>query len=139
MTTTPVFLADPHKDLTPHSYVIQVSSFKCLNCGTSNRSCEVFSRTWLRGHWGKPFSNLRPMHGDWPRYKLPVEIIHKIPDTVPFCHECPSPQDALKDLPYPPIETPRTPASPAGVQRSSAGVQQSKRKVSTTDDLLKDL
>lgn len=138
---TPLYLADPHKDAIPHTYVVQVDSFNCLNCRASHSSCEVFARTWLRGQWGKPYSNLRPMKGDIPRYNLPIEVIHRQPNTVPFCHECPSPMDVVKNLPYPPPETKTTIG--AGFTKTEdpkkPPTKTSKKPITTTDDLLKDL
>jgi hypothetical protein len=87
------------------------------------------------------------MKGDTPRYNLPIEVIHRQPDTVPFCHECPSPLDVVKNLPWPPTAAQthlgagfkdaslRDAKPPA----SSAERQTGAKKKVTTDDLMKDL
>lgn len=141
MNSTPVFLSDPHKDVAPRSYVLQVDSFRCSNCNTTGSSCEVFARTWFKGQWGKPYSNLRPMKNEAPKYNLPVEVIHRQVDIIPFCHHCPNPSTITSKLPYPPVET-KT-AIGAGFREakppSSAERQTKKKPVTTTDDLMKDL
>lgn len=142
MNATPVFLSDPHKDVAPRSYVLQVDSFKCSNCNTTGSSCEVFARTWFKGQWGKPYSNLRPMKNEAPKYNLPVEIIHRQVDIIPFCHHCPNPSTITSKLPYPP-EAATRPQIGAGFKEDasrppSAGTR-TKKPVTTTDDLMKDL
>lgn len=138
---TPLLLSDPHKDVAPHSYVVQVSSFKCSNCSHSSSSCEVFARTWFKGQWNKPFSNLRPMKGEQPRYNLPIEVLHRQTDLVPFCHHCPNPSDIVSKLPYPPVETKTiTGASFGAGNDTPASTKPAKKKpLITTDDLMKDL
>lgn len=145
MTQTPIFLSDPHRDIAPHAYVVQVTTTQCQSCGHSGRACETFAKTYLRLAWGRLVTNLRPMK-EPPKYKLPIEIIHRTTLTVPFCHECPDPAKIVAHLPYPPSDTPthqHTGASfirddPKKSPASSAGVKPRKTPT-TTDDILKDL
>jgi len=141
--TTPIFSSDPHKDVIPHTYVVQVSTFKCLNCSSSSSSCEVFARTWFKGQWGKPFSNLRPIKGEQPKYNLPIEILHKQTDAVPFCHSCPNPSTITSKLPYPPAATQTVTGASFGASDKTPTEppkhKEPKKPRITTDDLISDL
>jgi len=75
-----------------------------------------------------------------PQYNLPIEVIHRQPHIVPFCHECPSPLDVVKNLPYPPVES-KTNIG-AGFKEAAkvpSAERQKKPRATTTDDLMKDL
>lgn len=141
-TQTPVFLADPHKDITPTSYVIQVTTSQCLSCGYIGQSCETFARTWLKGQWGKPYSNMRPL--DKPKYRLPIERITRPTIQVPFCDHCQDPNKATTGLPYPPadkLSSVHVGASFAASPAAATPKPKTTKKLSTTttDDLLKGL
>jgi hypothetical protein len=137
--SNPLLLADPHKDAIPESYVIQVTTSQCTACGHIGQSCETYARTWLKGQWGKPFSNFRPM--EKPKYRLPIERIMRPVVRVPFCDHCLDPNKIVEALDYPPVQTPKTktiigmiqtpPAPPKPVAAKTKGP-----KTSSTDDLL---
>jgi hypothetical protein len=138
---TPVLLADPHKDVAPHTYVIQVQTSKCLNCSHEGRSCEVFAKTFFKAQWERKYvHNFRPMRGEKPRYNLPIQIIHAPLITVPFCHECPSPSTTLIGLPYPPADTPTTSVITGASFSDTPETKPKKHKpTTTTDDLMEGL
>jgi hypothetical protein len=82
------------------------------------------------------------MKGDTPRYNLPIEVIHRTPHIVPFCHECPSPLDVVSKLPYPPTAAQTNIGAgfkEAAKPPASSAEKGAKRPKVTTDDLMKDL
>lgn len=144
--STPLLLADPHRDVLPHAYVIQVTTAQCLSCGHIGQACETFARTWLKGQWGKPFSNLRPLDGP-PKYRLPIERIMRPKLSIPFCDHCLDPDKTVESLPYPPKPmplktvvgmTPDTTPTGVGVTKPTGAKKTSKMSAST-DDLMKGL
>lgn len=98
--TTPIHLADPHKDILPHAYVILSHSQHCKCCGSLHKWSELYAETHLRSRLGTGYvTNLRPLY-DGPQYNLPIKRIEREPKTIAFCHECHDPQ--LVHLPAPP-------------------------------------
>ena len=135
--SNPVLLADPHKDVVPTSYVIQVTTSQCVACGHIGQSCETYARTWMKGQWGKPFSNMRPL--DKPKYKLPIERIMRPIVRVPFCDHCQNPNSVLECLEYPPAPAPSKTivgSAQAPDKPTKPTVVKTKRDKVTTDDLL---
>jgi len=142
--STPLLLADPHKDVLPHSYVMQVTTSQCSSCGHIGQSCETFAKTWMKGQWGKPFPNLRPLNGP-PKYRLPIERVTRAKFSIPFCDHCLDPNKVVENLPYPPTPAPlktvvgmtqdgTLTAAPKPAKPKTAG-----SKSTSTDDLMKGL
>lgn len=137
--TTPVLLADPHRDIAPHTYTVQVSRTVCSNCKTIHEGCETFAKTHLRAQFGgKYITNLRPLK-EAPKYKLPIEVINKPIESVPFCHRCPDPTTVVSSLPYPPIETKAHLGAGFVSTTPAAAPKKPKAPATTTDDLMKGL
>ena len=137
---TPVLMADPHKDIAPHTYVVQVDSFECLNCKAIGKCCEVFAKTFFKGQWERKYvHNFRPMRDEKPQYNLPIEVIYKPLRVVAFCHECPDPGETLKGLPYPPVEVLKVVAGSSFTENTDTKKESRKKPAVTTDDLMKGL
>lgn len=115
----PITLSDPTKDVVPHAYTIVKQSQHCKGCGTLHEWSELYAKTHLRSQLnaGKYVTNLRPIRD--PReiqYNLPIEVVIRPMQVVPFCHECYQ-NTSLSHLLPPPIAapSPRTGPSWAGV------------------------
>jgi hypothetical protein len=128
----PVTLADPHKDVIPHSYVVITRTTSCANCGATCTQSDLYAKTNLRYTPARKYAtNLRPLQK--PEYNLPVQINPTPLTTIPFCHACPDPTAPLRDLPYPPASVPEI----IGAASETASQSEKKRKETTTDDLMK--
>ena len=136
----PVLLADPHKDIAPHTYRIVVRRTKCACCGSEAELCETYAITHLKSRWERKYvTNARPL--ERPMYKLPIELVYQPATSIPFCHKCPDPQTAVSALPLPPLDQPKT-LAPSWIKdekKEEKKPRQSKPSTaeSSTDDLLK--
>jgi len=130
----PKVLADPHKDILPHRYVVHVRRQICTHCQSMHEYSELYAKTHMRSQWGHKYvTNLRPL--DQPKYDLPIEVVNLEIQKVPLCHECVS-QTMLSHLPTPPVPD----APPLRLATTAGGATtKSGKNTSSINDLLKDI
>lgn len=127
----------PAPSVPPRAYVLFKCTQKCT-CGTLHEFTELYSEHRLPSNWNK--SHVRNLRRR-PRieFALPIEVVTKPIEELPFCHECVM-QTTLSHLPPAPQEDTRVlglsiPTSTVGEALVRAAAKKTKVQPATVADI----